>query len=315
MFANGNGWLNYHHLYYFWRVAHEGSLSRAAAQLRLSHSTLSTQIRALEEHLHGELFVRSGRSLVLTALGNDILHYANEIFRLGMELSESVDGKTEMAKTPLHVGVVSTIPKSLLYRLLAPALPRTEQGPLRLHQGSLEQLLSLMSAGGLHLILTEEKPPQGLSQHIYCRPLMDTPIALYGTASLVDSYRAQFPFSLSGAPMLLPSRSSGLRTLLEDWLSTHKIRVRVLGEFDDMETLREFGSQGHALFPLPSICAAESSLGLGIESLGVLPNLKESIYALSPERRSHRVDVRRILDHAPAKASELSPRLEVLEPT
>ena len=97
MSTNGNNWLNYHHLYYFWRVAREGSLSRAAEQLRLSHSTLSTQIRSLEESLQGELFLRSGRALSLTVLGRDILQYADEIFRLGNELSETVTGKSAVS--------------------------------------------------------------------------------------------------------------------------------------------------------------------------------------------------------------------------
>lgn len=304
MFANGNGWLNYHHLYYFWRVAHEGSLSRAASSLRLSHSTLSTQIRSLEEHVHGELFVRSGRSLQLTALGNDILHYANEIFRLGIELSESVDGKTEACRVPLHLGVVSSIPRMLLYRLIEPALQLKNQGPLHLHQGSLEQLLSQMSAGGLHLILSDEKPPQGLSQHVYCRVLAEPQICIYGAAQLVRSHREDFPQSLAGAKMLLPSRSRGLRARLEDWLAQRQIAVQVVGEFDDIESMRVFGAQGHALFPAHALCTADADTGLGIESLGPLPNLVESIYAVFPERRSHRADVKRILETAVVRTAE-----------
>jgi LysR family transcriptional activator of nhaA len=310
MSTNGNAWLNYHHLYYFWRVAHEGSLSRAASQLRLSHSTLSTQIRSLEEHLHGELFVRSGRSLTLTALGNDILHYANEIFRLGIELSESIDGKSESTRAPLHLGVVNTIPRSLVYRLLEPALRLPEPGTVHLHQGNLEQLLSRMSAGGLHLILAEEKPPQGLALHVYCRPLIETGVCLYGTPHLVKKYQEGFPQSLANAPMLLPSRESGLRTRLEEWLASQQLSVRVVGEFDDIESMRVFGSQGHALFPAHATLQTEAEVSAGLESLGPLANLTENIYALSPERRSHRADVKRILETSHVRTLALPLRPE-----
>ena len=39
--------LNFHHLHYFWAVAKEGSITRAAARLHVSQSVLSTQIRRL----------------------------------------------------------------------------------------------------------------------------------------------------------------------------------------------------------------------------------------------------------------------------
>jgi LysR family transcriptional activator of nhaA len=250
MSTQSNSWLNYHHLYYFWRVAHEGSLSRAAAQLRLSHSTLSTQIRALEEHLQGELFVRSGRSLSLTALGRDILHYADEIFRLGAELSESVSGRSDTLRAPLNLGVVSTIPKLLIYRLVEPVLVASELGPLHLQQGSLDLLLERMAAGELHLILSEQHPPQGLSMHVYSRSLIEVDVCLYGTPSLAEKYLSGFPHSLQGAPLLLPSRGSGLRRRLDAWLAEHELSCRVIGEFDDTETMRLFGSLGQGLFPL-----------------------------------------------------------------
>src|SRR5262245_1765759 len=114
-------WLNYHHLFYFWRVAREKSLSRAADQLRLSHSTLSTQIRSLEGFLGGELFLRSGRGLSLTTLGKDVLAYADEIFRVGVELVEMANTRSAPQRATLHIGVVDAIPKTVVYRFTEPA--------------------------------------------------------------------------------------------------------------------------------------------------------------------------------------------------
>src|SRR5947209_2009025 len=58
-------WLNYHHLLYFWVVAREGSVTRAAAELRLGQPTVSAQIRTLEATLGEKLFIRVGRNLAL----------------------------------------------------------------------------------------------------------------------------------------------------------------------------------------------------------------------------------------------------------
>ena len=52
--------LNFHHLHYFWAVAKEGNLTRAAARLHVSQSVLSTQIKRLEEQLGHALFTRVG---------------------------------------------------------------------------------------------------------------------------------------------------------------------------------------------------------------------------------------------------------------
>lgn len=310
MATQGNNWLNYHHLYYFWRVAHEGSLSRAAEQLRLSHSTISAQIRLLEDHLRGELFARSGRALTLTTLGHDILHYADEIFRLGMELSESVSGLGETTRAPLHLGVVSTVARPMVYKLLEPILQPQEQGPMHLYQGSLDQLLERMAAGGLHLILSDEPPPQGLALHVYSRTLLETGVCIRGARQLAGKFREQFPQSLEGAPMLLPMPGSGLRQRLDTWLAAQELSVRVVGEFEDIETMRIFGQRGQGLFLEQLPVAAEDSQESDSELVGWLPGITESIYALSPERRAHRLDVKRILEstHLPSKKSPRSTR-------
>lgn len=298
MSQNGLNWLNYHHLYYFWRVAREGSLSRAAEQLRLSHSTLSTQIRSLEESLQGELFLRSGRALSLTVLGRDILQYADEIFRVGGELSDLVQGKEGLPRAVLQLGVVSSIPRLLLYRLAEPVLRAGEAGPLHVRGGSLDALLDQMAAGALHLILSEQPPPQGLALHVYSHTIGESPVALYGPASLNSRYQARLPQSLHGAPVLLPGRGSALRGRLDEWLATQEISLRVVAELDDFETLRAFAGGGHGLLLLPTRPAPELLAGLPLTPLYELPGLCERYYLLAPQRRLHRADVQKILASA-----------------
>ena len=56
-------WLNYNHLQYFHTVVREGGLAPAARKLRLTHPTISAQVRALEEQLGEQLLVKQGRRL------------------------------------------------------------------------------------------------------------------------------------------------------------------------------------------------------------------------------------------------------------
>lgn len=298
MSQNGLNWLNYHHLYYFWRVAREGSLSRAAEQLRLSHSTLSTQIRALEEQLQGELFLRSGRALSLTVLGRDILQYADEIFRIGGELADLVQGREVAPRAPLQLGGVGSLPKVLLYRLVEPLLRGGEPGPLHVRSGSLDELLDQMAAGALHLILSEQPPRQGLALHVYSHTVGESPLSLYGAAPLISRYREGFPQSLQGAPLLLPGRGSALRCRLDEWLAARELRVRVVAELEDYESLYAFAAAGHGLVALPTRLAPVLLAGLNLSSLGELAELSERYYLLVPERRMHRADVQQILSSA-----------------
>ena len=92
-------WLNYHHLHYFWVVARHGSVTRASELLRLSPPTISTQINRLEAALGHKLFVRRGRNLVLTELGQLAAKYADQIFSLGESLVDAMKGRSLLLKS------------------------------------------------------------------------------------------------------------------------------------------------------------------------------------------------------------------------
>src|SRR3989337_1057122 len=118
--------LNYHHLLYFWMVAREGTMARASARLPPAQSTLSAQIRALEDALGEKLFERAGRRLRLTEMGRTVFGYADEIFSLGRELLESVKGRPTGRPLRLVVSVADGVPKLIAYHLLKPALRLSE---------------------------------------------------------------------------------------------------------------------------------------------------------------------------------------------
>ena len=115
-------WLNYHHLLYFWVVAREGSIAAATQKLNLTQPTISTQLRLLEESLGEKLFVKSGRSLVLTESGRIALRYADEIFALGRELRDTLRDAPTTRVVRVQVGIADVVPKLVAYRVLRPAL-------------------------------------------------------------------------------------------------------------------------------------------------------------------------------------------------
>src|SRR5438093_1207907 len=114
-------WLSYHHLLYFWVVAKEGSIVRASEELRLAHPTISGQIHRLEAGLGVKLFARKGRNLVLTDTGRVAFRYADEIFSLGREFVDTIQGRAGGRQMRLVVGVSDVLAKEIVHRILEPA--------------------------------------------------------------------------------------------------------------------------------------------------------------------------------------------------
>lgn len=291
-------WLNFHHLFYFWRIAREGGLSRAAEQLHLTHSTLSAQLRALEAFFGGALFERRGRRLVLTPLGEEAASYADDIFRLGSELTDVARGRSADRKLALRVGIVSSIPKSVAYRLLEPGMAAPGYGSLVARQDRFDRLLDELASGRLHLVLSDTAPPESGSQRVYAHLLGESGILLYGTPELAKKYRKAFPSSLEGAPLLLPTPQSALRRLLDRWFVDRGLRVHTAGEFDDSGLMRVAGLHGQGLLPVRAALRAEVEESSAVELVGRFDGMLERYYVVSLERRVRHPAVSALIEKA-----------------
>jgi LysR family transcriptional activator of nhaA len=277
--------LNYHHLLYFWMVAREGTVARAATQLRLAQPTLSGQIHALEGALKEKLFERAGRGLRLTEMGRVVFRYADEIFALGRELTESVKGQPTGRTSRLAVGVADAMPKLVAYRLIEPALALPQPVRLVVHEQSTEKLLAALALHELDVVLTDRVAPPGVSVRAFNHLLGDCGATLFAAPKLAVQYRRRFPHSLDGAPFLLPGETSTLRRGLEQWFEKQRIRPRIVGEFDDSTLIKVFGQAGQGLFAAPSIIESSVRKQYGVAIIGRLDKVRERFYAVSAERR------------------------------
>lgn len=277
-------WLNYHHLYYFAVIAEEGGLAAAARKLRLTHSTLSAQLRALEEHLGAPLFERRGKRLVLTSFGADAINYAGDIFRLGRELTDLARGVSASPRDVLRIGVVAGLPKTLTHHLLSPALDR-EACTVLVRQDAALALLESLVAGRLHAVLMNDVPTAPLGARLHSHALGETDILLYGRARLAQLGRRNFPESLSGIPFVLPPPGAPLRRRLDAWFAEKDLNVSVKADVDDAGLLRVFGSSGRGIFPVRAALRAEVEDLRDVQLVGACDGLRESYYAVTTERR------------------------------
>lgn len=277
--------LNYHHLRYFWVVAREGGLVAAGKVLRLSHPTLSAQIHALEDQLGEKLFTKVGRKLALTETGRVVFRYAEEIFTLGHELVDTVQGRSTGQSLRLEVGIVDVVPKLVVRRLLQPALTLPEPVRLVCYEAPLEQLLAQLAQHELDVVLSDAPVPSGSSVRAYGHLLGETGVSFFGTKELVKTYKRGFPGSLSGAPLLLPLENLTLRRSLNQWFDRHDIKPRVVAEFEDTALLKVFGGDGVGLFPAPTVVEDEVVAQYGVQLLGRVAEVRERFHAITVERR------------------------------
>lgn len=290
-------WLNYHHLYYFWIIVQEGGVSAAARKLRLTHSTLSAQLRALEAHLGAPLFERHGKRLVLTAFGEDAAGYAADIFRLGRELGEVARGRSGSARRALRLGVASGIPKTLAANLLRPALEAPEVA-LEVRHGDASRLLEALAAGRLHAILTNDVPTRSEGAKLHTHALGETEILLFASRAIARRAAKDFPASLAQAPLLLPPAGAPLRRRLDTWFAKHRISPLATAEIDDAGLLRALGAAGHGIFPVRAALRAELEDLDGLTLVGPCAGLREPYFAITTERRLRHPAIAAIIETA-----------------
>jgi LysR family transcriptional activator of nhaA len=293
-----NDWLNYHHLLYFWTVVRAGSLARAGEDLRLAPSTISVQIRHLEDSLSEKLLRKSGRRLVLTEMGRLVYGYAEEIFSTGREMVEAVHGRPTGRPMRLVVGVADVVPKLVAQRLIEPALRLSEPAQVVCREASPEQLLESLYRHELDLLITDAPVGAEAKVRAYNHLLGESGVTFVATPALAATCRRGFPRSLDGRPMLLPTENMAIRRSLDQWLEARQIRPRVVGEFEDGALLREFGTEGHGVFVTPTMVEEPLLRAFRLRTVGRTEEVRAQVYAVSPERRIRHPAVAAICDAA-----------------
>lgn len=277
-------WLNYHHLLYFWTVARCGTIAAASKELLLSQPTISTQLKTLEDSLGQKLFQREGRRLALTDVGRTTFRYADDIFRLGRELQETLARGPGAQQVRLTVGVCDVIPKVVAERLLVPAYDAVPDLQLECIELPLPQLLSRLALHEFDVVLADQPPPHDVKVRAFSHKLGDSGMSFFG-AKQYGHLSKKFPASLDGQPMLLPAMGSAIRSDLDSWFQKKNVRPRVVGEFDDTALMRVFADRGRGLFTSPT--AMEDALVERgeLELIGRTDDVRQSYYAITVDRR------------------------------
>ncbi|QYF94410.1 transcriptional activator NhaR [Massilia sp. PAMC28688] len=286
--------INFRHLYFFWVVAKEGGVTRAARRLGLAVQTVSTQLLQLEQSIGKALFMQQGRNLLLTEAGRLALGYADQIFLLGEQMQEALS-EADSVRTRLAVGISDSLPKLTAFRLLESTMKLPKPVRLVCYEDQFEALLADLALHKLDVVLTDRAVRSGTTLRVFSHMVFESGTIVVGAQALAQTYSAGFPASLDRAPFLLPTRNNALRGRIDEWFDMQAVRPDVVGEFEDNALLNTFGRRGAGLFFAPAALEWDLREQFGTSVVGQVPQVREQVYAISNERKIKHPAVEAIL--------------------
>lgn len=277
--------LNFNHLQYFYAVAKEGSVTRAAESLHVTPQTVSGQLATFEEYIGAPLFERYGKRLEPNSLGQLTLRYADDIFNLGNELARSLASHDVGQVANFNVGIVDAIPKVMVFEMLNHCFELENRFILECHEGDLTSLLADLSMNKLDLIISDQPLPVGVSVRAVNQYLGESGITFFAQKDECEKYKKDFPQSLHQAPFLMPGRNSAQHQNLVSWFVQSKIAPKVVAEFDDSALLKFFGQTGRGIFCVTSAVERDVLAHFDVGIIGRIDNVSDRYYGISPERK------------------------------
>lgn len=276
-------WINYHHLFYFKTIAEEGSVSKAAAKLRIGQPTLSAQLKQFEDIIGIQLFERQHKKLILTEQGKVALDYARNIFKMGSEMYEVLHDRMKPNRPTLHVGALDSVSKQVILQLTQQTL-KIAACAITLSEGRADELLRELTAHRMDLMISNYLPISSEAKGIFHRTISKKNIAFYG-APKFKNLRKGYPQSISGQPLVLPTYDSKLRYDIDHWGKLHKIELNIITESQDIAVKKLMAAAGLGL-----IAAASHSVSSQIDDgelieIGGLQGVSEELYLLSAQRK------------------------------
>ena len=258
---------------------------RASEYLNISAQSISGQIKIFEESIGEELFRKVGRGVEMTDAGRMVFEYAERIFSAGSELQEALQTTPNERQLPFRVGVSTVVGRSVAYRVLRPVLMLKQTPRLTCVEGRLPELLAELSVNRLDVVISDRPMDTSFNVRGFNHLLGECGVTFLAAPVLAKKLRKNFPQSIDGAPMLMHGGGSALRMRLMRWLEQHRLKPKIVAEFDDTALLKAFGQEGVGAFIAPSLVAQEVAVQYKLESFGQTNEIVDQSYMISTERR------------------------------
>ncbi len=287
---------SYRHLYYFWVVAKEGGISRAADRLGMAVQTVSAQVRELERDLGHSLLKPAGRGVVLTDAGQAAMRQAEQIFQLGEQLPRILRESQDKPSVRLTVGISDGLPKLAVRHLMQPVMLEPN---LRLlcRENDFVNLLADLVLHKLDVVLADRTAPNNPNVKVYSHPIGSSTMAWFASESLKIAATTNFPQSLARVPVLLPTQHAAVRGRIDTWFERIGVKPNIVGEFEDSALLKTFAAAGMGVFPAATWVSDHLEMSYGVHMVGACDGVEEHYFAIAAQKKILHPLVQKLLPH------------------
>lgn len=289
---------NYRHLYYFWVVAKEGGMAKAANKLDMAVQTVSSQVRELEKSLGYELLKPAGRGVVLTGAGLAAMQQAELIFQLGGKLPDVVSAAAGTTSVRLAVGISEGLAKLAVHHLMQPII-KTPNLRLICQEDEFEDLLGDLALHRLDVVLADRAAPSNPNLKVYSHSLGSSNLSWFASPEWLAAAQKDFPLSLAAVPVLLPTSHAAVRPRIDHWFERLGIQPNLVGEFEDGALLKTFGAAGMGVFPAAALVQTELMTRYNVERVGDCDGVQEHFFAIGVHKKVLHPLVQKLLPTAP----------------
>jgi LysR family transcriptional regulator, transcriptional activator of nhaA len=284
--------MNYNHLFYFWNIAKEGSIKSASHKLNLSQPTLSDQLKTLEESIGDKLFNRTSRKLILNERGKQVFKYANKMFKISDELNEALLNKESKNYRKMTIGFVPSIAKGRIYEILLPFLNHDEF-IMKVIEGEYDFINKAFEMDELDMIVCEN-PAYHLGEEYLLFKLEESTFYIV-CAPKYKGALEEFPKSLSEIPFLNYTSRSSIQHQIFEYFYSQSIRLKIIGEVDDVNIIRIFTQNGHCFSILPKSVIVDSIKEGKLIVLSKLDDIKIAVHAIIRNTPKNKI-IKKILE-------------------
>lgn len=280
--GNQSIWLNYHHLYYFYIVATEGSIASAAKKLSMGQPALSIQLKQFEEAIGKKLFERAHRKLTLSENGKIALEYAKEIFKSGTEMIETLHDRPSANRIHLQVGTLDSIPKHLTVQM-AKEIIQNKNCSITFLEGRQDELLRELTQHRIDLLITNQSPLTGPGQ-VYTKKVARLELVALGSKKFLD-LKKRFPDSLTGKPMIASTSDNRIQQDIDHFLKLKDIKPDIISETQDLMLQKLMAIEGLGIIIAPEFSVKEYLKKKELYVLGKMENVYEEFFLVAASRK------------------------------
>ena len=236
----------------FLKIAETKNFTSAANELGYAQSTVTTQIKQLEDELGCLVFERLGKTIILTPEGERLLSYAEKLLQLEREIHLEVPEATEPSGI-LKIGVSESLCYNRLPKILMEYKKACPKVDIKMQFVTHDSIPALLKKGEIDLVYTLN--PLLEDENLLLIGKHPEKLGFYAAPSYPLARKSISEKDLTDVPLLLTSQSCSFRQLLVKDLTGSGIRPNIVLETSSKEILKQFASNGLGVAFIPDMTA------------------------------------------------------------